>query len=145
MRSIKGLKVALFAASLGPAVAGLTASAMLAVDYFRPAPVFCAEASGCDAVRHTLFAAPLGVPMPLMGLIGFLAIGATGLIAGRNARLLELALSGGAALVGLLLLFVQVGLHRFCPYCCVADVSGIASLAASVWLLLRRAPIPFPP
>jgi uncharacterized membrane protein/predicted DsbA family dithiol-disulfide isomerase len=143
MRSIKGLEFALFAASLGPALAGVTASAMLAVDYLRPAPVFCAEASGCEAVRHTLFAAPLGIPMPVVGLIGFVAIGATGLVAGRKARLLELALSGGAALVGLLLLFVQVGLHRFCPYCCVADASGIASLGAAVWRLLRVEPVAF--
>jgi len=137
MRSIKGLELALFGASLGPAVAGLSASAMLAVDYFRPAPVFCAEASGCDALRHTLFAAPLGVPLPVLGLVGFLALGAVGLAAGRAARMLELALSAGAALVGVLLLFVQVGLHRFCPYCCVADVSGIASLGAAVWRLLQ--------
>ncbi len=143
MRSIKGSELALFGASLGPAVAGLSASAMLAVDYFRPAPVFCAEASGCEAVRHTLFAAPLGVPLPVVGLIGFLAVGVTGLVPGRRARMLEVALSAGAALVGVLLLCVQAGLHRFCPYCCVADVGGIALLAASVWRLAHVEHIAF--
>ena len=143
MRSIKGLEFGLFAASLGPAACGLAASAMLAVDYFRPAPVFCAEASGCDAVRHTVFAAPLGLPLPAVGLVGFLAIGAAGLVAGRKARGLELALCAGAALVGLLLLFAQLGLHRFCPYCCVADGSGVASLGGAVWRLLRAERIPF--
>jgi uncharacterized membrane protein/predicted DsbA family dithiol-disulfide isomerase len=143
MRSIKGFGFALFEASLLAAATGVAASAMLAVDYFRPAPVFCAEASGCDAVRHTIFAAPFGVPLPVVGLVGFLAIGATGLVSGRIARLLELALAGGAALAGILLLFVQFGLHHFCPYCCVADASGVASLAAAAWRLLRAPQIAF--
>lgn len=38
-------------ASLAPVIAGLLASAALAVDYLQPTPVFCSEGGGCEAVR----------------------------------------------------------------------------------------------
>src|SRR6202044_457923 len=53
--------------SLLPVLAGLVASAMLVVDYTRPAPVFCVEGGGCDALKHTVYAAPLGIPLPIVG------------------------------------------------------------------------------
>lgn len=131
------------AASLLPALFGLAASAALLVDYLRPRPVFCALGGGCDAVRHTVFAAPLGIPMPAIGVAGFLAIGVTALLPGTRARLVELALSVGAGLMGLLLLGVQASMGDFCPYCCVADASGIASAlvaAGRLWGAADAAP-----
>jgi uncharacterized membrane protein len=65
----------LLAGTLLAVVAGLVASAILAVDYVRPVPVFCSEGGGCDALKHTALAMPLGVPMPFFGLLGFLAVG----------------------------------------------------------------------
>ena len=72
---------------------GLVASGALLVDTLRTRPVFCAEGGGCDAVQHSAFAAPLGVPLPLVGTLGFLAIGAAALVSGRRARLVQLVLS----------------------------------------------------
>jgi protein-disulfide isomerase/uncharacterized membrane protein len=117
--------------SMVPAVAGVVASAMLLVDYVRPAPVFCVEGGGCDALRHTTIAMPLGVPLPLFGLIGFLAIGAVTLVRGERMRIAQLGLSLVAGLVGLSLLVLQLRLGKFCPFCCVADASGIVSIFAA--------------
>ncbi len=139
MRSERSVDTLALAASLVPVFTGLVASAMLAVDYLRPIPVFCGEGGGCDAVRHTAFAAPLGVPMPLIGLAGFLAIGVAALFGGRRARIAQLALAAGAGLIGAVLLGVQARIGHVCVYCAVADASGIVSaLAAAV--RLRRAP-----
>jgi len=130
--------------SLLPVLAGLVASAMLVVDYTRPAPVFCTEGGGCDALRHTAFAMPLGVPLPALGMAGFLALGVSSLFAGPRARLVQLALAAAAGLVGLSLLVAQLELGTFCPYCCVADGSGIlAALVASARLWLS-ANVPAP-
>jgi uncharacterized membrane protein/predicted DsbA family dithiol-disulfide isomerase len=118
-----------------PVLAGLVASAALAVDYVRPAPVFCTEGGGCDALRHTAMAAPLGVPMPFLGLAGFLAIGVVSLMPGRRARVVQLGLAGLAGMLAVALLVAQLLLGHLCPYCCVADVSGIASAAAASWRL----------
>ncbi|HEY6462399.1 MAG TPA: vitamin K epoxide reductase family protein, partial [Polyangiaceae bacterium] len=117
--------------SMVPAVAGVVASAMLLVDYVRRAPVFCVEGGGCDALRHTTIAMPLGVPLPLFGLVGFLAIGAVTLVRGERMRIAQLGLSLVAGLVGLSLLVLQLRLGKFCPFCCIADASGIVSIFAA--------------
>lgn len=119
------------ALSMIPVVAGLAASAMLVVNYVRPASVFCVEGGGCDSLKHTVFAMPLGVPLPLVGLVGFAAIGAWSLVAGRRARLVQLVLSAGAGLVGVMLVVLQVLLGHLCPYCLVADLSALLLLVVS--------------
>jgi protein-disulfide isomerase len=139
MRSERTVGALGFVASLVPALAGLVASAMLVVDYVRPAPVFCVEGGGCEALRHTLIAAPLGVPLPFFGVAGFLAIGVASLLGGPRARVAQLALSACAGLVGATLLTVQVLLGRFCPYCCVADASGVVAAVVAAGRL-RLAP-----
>jgi len=144
MRSEGTIGAVALAASLLPVLAGLAASAALLVDYTRVDPVFCAEGSACDAVRHTMFAAPLGVPLPAVGLAGFLAIGAVSLIAGQRARAVQLGLALGAALVGVSLLVVQVLLGRYCLYCCVADASGLVTLPVAMGRL-GGASAPSPP
>jgi uncharacterized membrane protein/predicted DsbA family dithiol-disulfide isomerase len=144
MRSERTAGTVGLAASLVPVLAGIVASAMLAVDYLRPAPVFCVEGGGCEALRHTAYAMPLGVPMPLVGLAGFLAIGVVSLLAGARARFAQLALGVGAGLTGLLLVTVQARLGHLCPYCLVADASGIVSAlvaGARMWLA-AEAPSP---
>jgi uncharacterized membrane protein/predicted DsbA family dithiol-disulfide isomerase len=132
------------AGSLLPVVAGLVASAMLVVDYLRPTPVFCVEGGGCDALRHTAIATPLGIPLPLFGIVGFLAIGVASLLRGPRARVAQLGLSVIAGMVGLSLLVVQFRLGKLCPFCCVADASGILSAmvaSARLWLA-SEAPAP---
>ena len=124
------------AGSLVLALAGIVASSMLVVDYLRPAPVFCSEGGGCEALKHTPFAMPLGIPLPLLGLAGFAALGAWALVPGKRARVVQLALAVGAGAVGLSLLVMQVLYGHFCPYCCVADTSGLLSLGIA-WLRVR--------
>jgi uncharacterized membrane protein/predicted DsbA family dithiol-disulfide isomerase len=129
--------VVALAGSLLPVLAGLVASAMLLVDYTGPAPVFCVEGGGCDALKHTAFATPLGIPLPAVGLAAFLALGVVSLLGGSRARLAQLALGCVGGLVGLSLLLVQLRLGKLCPYCCIADASGILSAVAAslrLWL-----------
>jgi protein-disulfide isomerase len=83
---------------------------------------------------------PLGIPLPIFGVLGFVAIGAAALVRGERARVVQLVLSTLAGLLGLTLLVVQLRLGKLCAYCCVADASGILSaLAASARLWLAPA------
>ncbi|HEY4014223.1 MAG TPA: thioredoxin domain-containing protein [Polyangiaceae bacterium] len=111
--------------SIVPALCGLLASGALLVDLMRARPVFCAEGGGCDAVKQSAFSAPLGIPLPLIGTLGFIAIGVAALTPGRRARLAQLFLSGAAGLVGLALIAEQAKLGDLCPFCCVVDGSAI--------------------
>jgi uncharacterized membrane protein/protein-disulfide isomerase len=131
-RTGRAVGASALAASMVPALAGLAASAMLVVDYTRPAPVFCVEGGGCDALKHTVFATPMGVPLPLVGLAGFLALAVASLWPGPRARSVQAALAGVAGFVGLCLLVAQVRLGHLCPFCCVADASGIVAGVVAV-------------
>jgi len=112
--------------------AALVASAMLFVDYVRPAPVFCGAEGGCGAVKRTAFAHPLGIPTPLFGLAGFLAIAMAQLVAGRRARIAQamLAVFGGIVAAGLVV--VQIAMHTICPYCAVADGCALLLVGLSI-------------
>ena len=132
------------AASVAPALAGIVASAMLAVDYLRVVPLFCEEGGGCDALKHTAYAMPFGIPMPFFGLAGFLGLGVVALLEGRRARVVQLAMGSVAALAGVVLLTLQLQLRHFCPFCCVADTCGILSggIAFVRWRRLPLQPAP---
>jgi uncharacterized membrane protein/predicted DsbA family dithiol-disulfide isomerase len=123
------------ALSLAPALVGLVASVMLAIDYSRPAPVFCTENLGCAALRQTVYAKGLGIPTPFIGVAGFLSLAVVTLVNAASWRAVQLALGAIAGLMGLFLLVVQARMGEFCPYCVVADVSGVAcALAATARL-----------
>lgn len=117
------------------ALVGLVVSSLLLVDYVRPTPVFCEE-SGCDAVKHTIFARPLGVPLPAFGMVSFAALAALAVLRGVWVRRISLAVAAGMGLFAALLLGVQKLMGSYCPFCVVTDVSAIVSLvavAARVW------------
>ena len=119
--------------------AALVASSLLLVDYVRPAPVFCAADGGCGLMKRTIFARPLlGIPMPVFGIGGFLAIGLAQLLPGRRARIAQamLAVFGGIVATGLLV--VQGMLKTVCPFCAVADVAALVLVGLSIMRAMRE-------
>jgi protein-disulfide isomerase len=118
-------------------MAALVASSILLVDYVRPAPVFCDTEGGCGIVKRTVFAYPLGIPTPLLGIAGFLAIGLAQLLPGRRARIAQAMLAAFGAIVAAGLLAVQASMKTLCPFCAVADVSALVLVALSVARALR--------
>jgi uncharacterized membrane protein len=95
--------------------AALAASAVLLVDYVRPGPVFCDEYGGCGMVKRTVFAYPLGIPMPALGIAGILATALCAFLAGKRSREAQAALASFGALVALLLIGVQISMKVVCP------------------------------
>jgi predicted DsbA family dithiol-disulfide isomerase/uncharacterized membrane protein len=114
------------------AAAALVASALLLVDYVRPAPVFCEAGGACDKVRATRFGHPLGIPLPAIGLAGMLGIGLAALVPGREARIVQAVLGGIGGLTALLLFGVQAKIGVLCPYCAVVDGSAVILAAISI-------------
>jgi predicted DsbA family dithiol-disulfide isomerase/uncharacterized membrane protein len=115
-----------------PTVLGLAVSAMLLVDYVRPAPIFCEENAGCDVVKRTVFASVLGIPTPAYGLAAFTVLAVLALVRGTRPRLAHLAVASIAALVGLALVFVQFLMGVYCKYCLVVDVATLVILVGAV-------------
>ena len=107
---------------------GLGASLASLVDYLAPIPTFCA-ASGCETVRASAWAYPLGIPMPVFGVVFFAAMVVLTFVARPKLRL-PLAIVGG--IWALVLVGVQAFvLHAFCKLCMISDMTAI-SLALTI-------------
>lgn len=95
----------------------------------------CGFESGCGRVLSSQFGRPLGVPLPLFGVLGFAVLFAGSFFPGRWLR--PLALAAGAVGLGLILLQVLI-VHEVCPYCLTADLSAVAVAISQLWR--REAP-----
>jgi predicted DsbA family dithiol-disulfide isomerase/uncharacterized membrane protein len=112
------------------AVAGLALSAALLVDSLRPAPAFCA-AGGCAEVRSSAWARPLGIPMPVVGLVFFALAALMACAGGRRAERPRrvIAAVGAAGALGLLAL-QGLAIGAWCQLCVATDLIAIAHAAA---------------
>jgi protein-disulfide isomerase len=125
------------ALALLSAIFGIGVSGYLLVEYTTGQPGLCLTGSGCDEVRASDFAYPLGIPMPLFG-VAFYAVAAWlayrtlrgGPILGVGSRTLLLAAGVvGVAMSAALTAIEAFVIESFCTWC-------LASAAASVLLLI---------
>jgi len=114
------------------AAAGLGVSLLLLWEATHEGPQFCGPGGGCDVVADSKWAKPLGIPMPVFGVLYFAVALLLVHLRGMRNRLAMIAVP--AALGGAGLLVLQgVAIGTFCEYCVVADGSaiilGISALA----------------
>lgn len=128
-------------------IVGAAASTYLLVEYLTGQPGLCLTGSGCDVVRASAFAYPLGIPMPLIGLVFYLGaiwLQLRGLdadsIAGLRVEiaLLALAIIGASAAMSLTAIEALV-IRAFCSWCLVQAAASLFLLLAAA--MLRRAPV----
>lgn len=117
------------------AALGVAVSAYLTYLYYSESTAaLCTEGSGCDIVRSSSYSIILGVPIALLGVVGFaliLGISFSRLSPFRKGlSMYILALAGVTFSAYLTYLEIAV-IHAICPYCVVS-----ASLMVGVLLLL---------
>jgi len=122
--------VALRAASAAVALAGLgIAGYLTAVHYAGGSPV-CAIAHGCAVVQQSAYAELAGVPVALLGAIGYVAILTCLALDGERARTAAAFLSLGGLGFSAWLTYVEVvELQAICIWC-VGSAVCMAVLAA---------------
>ena len=127
------------AAATGVALAGLgIAGYLTAVHYAGGTPV-CAVAHGCATVQQSQYAALAGVPVALLGLVGYVAILAALARDGEWARTAAVFLSLAGLGFSAWLTYVEIGvLNAICVWC-VGSAVCMALLAA---LTIRRMLVP---
>ena len=128
------------AAAIGVALAGLGIAAYLTVVHYGGGEPVCAVAHGCATVQQSDYASLGGVPVALLGLLGYVAI------------LVALARDGEAwrtaaaflALAGLgfsaWLTYVEVGILDAICIWCVGSAACMTVLAALTVTRMLRAP-----
>jgi uncharacterized membrane protein len=128
-------RLVLASAVLGLFGAGI--AAYLTYAHYSKSAVAC-PTSGCETVQSSSYAEIAGIPVALLGLLGYLVI-LVGLALPRElGRTVVLAASIAGSLFSLYLLVVQAfEIHAFCAWCIGSDliVLAIAGLSlAAFWI-----------
>ena len=128
------------AIALLAAIVCLGASVYLLVEYVTGQSGLCLTGSGCDLVRASTFAYPLGIPMPIFG-VGFYFVAVFAVrrtldprpIGGLTpaAALLSLAAAGLAASTALTAIEAFV-IRAFCSWCLVQAAASLVLFGAAL-------------
>ena len=118
------------------ALVGFAVSVYLTYLYFSKSQAsFCSAGSGCDLVRDSKYAAIIGIPVSLVGAIGYALIGAVALLpmAAANKRLALFALAlAGFTFAAYLTYREAFTIQAWCPYCIVSAVTITGILALTL-------------
>jgi uncharacterized membrane protein len=121
------------------ALAGLGIAAYLTYARYAHATIACTT-GGCETVQSSDYAEVLGIPVAVLGLVGYAAILVTAFLPGESARLAGAALALGGLVFSVYLIFVQIfPIGAFCVWCLASDLVMVLLAVAAV-LRLRRAP-----
>jgi len=125
------------------AVVGFAVSVYLTYLYFSKSQAsFCAPGSGCDLVRDSKYSSIIGIPVSLVGAIGYALIGVVALLpmaaAGKRLALFALALAG-FTFAAYLTYREAFTIQAWCPYCIVSAVTITGILAV---VLLQKPVVP---
>jgi uncharacterized membrane protein len=119
------------------ATAGLLVAGYLAYARYVDATITCST-GGCETVQESSYATIAGIPVPVLGLLGYAAILTTSLFVTDAARAAGAALALGAFAFSIYLLYVQLALiDAVCDWCVVNDAIVTALVPFAV-LRLRR-------
>lgn len=102
------------------------------------APICAGGGGGCERVQASRWAELAGVPVALLGLVGYLLILASTLARGESASLAAAGLSMVGAGYSAYLTYVELfEIDAICQWCVVSAVLMALLLAASVARVLR--------
>ena len=130
---------------LALAIAGVVVSSMALPLHYSTAAAPCDINAhwDCGTVNHSSFSTIAGVPVAILGIIGYLALG--GLSLARQRFLTFLAASAGFLFAFRLSMIEQYGLGVWCLYCAISQgIIALILLASLGWfaaeyIALKRA------
>ena len=108
------------------AVVGLGASIASLVDDLGTTATFCAT-TGCQTVRHSTWAHPLGIPMSMFGIVFYIGMLVLAFVPAPRLRLWGAI--AGAAWAAWLIGLQAFAIGAWCKLCLIADPAAIAHAA----------------
>jgi uncharacterized membrane protein len=114
------------------AVVGAGIAGYLTYAHYSRSAIAC-PTSGCETVQTSSYAVVAGVPVALLGLIGYLVILVGLALSRETGRMVVLAASLAGSLFSLYLLAVQAfEINAFCAWCLASDVIVLAIAVLSL-------------
>ena len=116
----------------------LCVAAYLEIERARGRSVACPlGGGGCETVQQSRYSHLAGIPLPVLGLVGAVAMLVTTLLPGARARTAALVIAFAGALFSLYLAGLQAfQIHAYCAWCLTSAVIWIALAVTTVvgWL-----------
>jgi uncharacterized membrane protein len=119
--------------SVAAALVGLAIAGYLTVTHYAGADPVCAVAHGCATVQKSAYSELAGVPVALLGLLGYVAILASLAGDGERARTATAGLAFAGFGFSAWLTYVEVAeLHAICIWCvgsalCMTALAGLSA------------------
>jgi uncharacterized membrane protein len=123
------------------ALAGVGVAGYLTYVHYQPAALICTKGGGCETVQESSYAELLGIPVALLGLLGYLAVLLLVVWDSDLAR----TLAAGIALTAVGFAVYLIALQAFvidawCVWCLVNDLVIVPLLAVLTVWRARRLP-----
>jgi uncharacterized membrane protein len=123
------------------ALAGIGVAGYLTYVHYRPAALLCTAGGGCETVQESDYAELLGIPVALLGLLGYVAVLA--LVAWDSALARTLAAAIALTAVGFVVYLIVLQafvIDAWCVWCLVNDLVVVPLLAVLTVWRVRRLP-----
>lgn len=124
----------LHTAALALAILGLVIAAYLTYVHYSGVTALCEIAHGCEQVQTSRWAKLAGVPVSLLGLIGYVAIVAALLLRGEAARIAATAFAVGGSFFSAYLTYREIWtIEAICIWCIASAIimTALAVLTAT--------------
>lgn len=105
---------------------GLAISSYLAVTYLRHQVPVCSSSDGCAIVANSKYARPLGIPLPLAGVVGYLLLFVAACRPGERALMAGMLLTMLAIVASITLTYLELYVIGAVCYWCVASATCAA-------------------
>jgi uncharacterized membrane protein len=127
---------------IGLAVLGIGVAGYLTEAHYSGGTTICPLHGGCETVQHSIYSKLAGIPVALIGLIGYVVILCSLLVPqNETTRLTTAVLSlGGFAFSAYLTFRELFSIHAICPWCVSSAVIMTVLACLAVWRFLRGAP-----
>jgi uncharacterized membrane protein len=126
------------------AVVGLGIASYLTYVHYAGIKPACTAGESCTKVQTSVYSKLAGVPVALMGLLGYIAILASLLVpVSESSRLATMALTFvGFAFSAYLTYRELFSIHAVCEWCATSAVILTVMMVLSVWRFLRGDDVP---
>jgi len=126
------------------AVVGLGIASYLTYVHYAGIKPVCTAGESCTKVQTSVYSKLAGVPVALMGLLGYIAILASLLVpVSESSRLATMALTFvGFAFSAYLTYRELFSIHAVCEWCATSAVILTVMMVLSVWRFLRGDDVP---
>lgn len=129
---------------IGLTLLGLGVATYLTIAHYSGGTTICPLRGGCETVQHSQYSQLDGIPVALIGLIGYILILGVLLVPStETTRLITVVLTvGGFGFSAYLTGRELFSIHAICPWCVSSAIIMTILACLSIWRFLRGEDVP---